>query len=112
MRCTPALALSAALLAVPASAEDWQPLDGPAIRDALTERTLRFPTATQTFYASGRTLYDAGRPSWGYWRIEADRYCSQWPPRGEWACYAVEAAGDAVRFVAPDGSLSTGVRVP
>jgi hypothetical protein len=32
-------------------------------------------------------LYSDGRDSWGYWRVEDDRYCSQWPPQQGWACY-------------------------
>lgn len=80
-------------------AGDWVALRGEAIRTALEGRTLHYGTAWQDFRASGRTLYNAGRDSWGYWRVEDDSYCSQWPPSDLWACYGVEVRGDKLRFV-------------
>lgn len=86
------------------------PLDGAAIAEALTDKTLRYQNgAIQTFYASGRTLYDAGQPSWGYWRVQGDLYCSQWPPSGQWDCYAVKALETGVRFVDTIGHATDGV---
>ena len=77
-------------VSIPAAlAGDWQALSGPEIEEALDDRKLRYAAATQTFYKSGKTLYDAGRPSWGYWRIQGDRYCSQWPPNAGWDCYGL-----------------------
>ena len=103
-------ALMIALCAGAAWAAPWDVLDGPGIVQALTGRTIAFENATQDFRASGRTLYVfGGRDSWGYWRIEGDRYCSQWPPSDLWACYDVALSGGNVRFVGPSGDVSDGV---
>jgi hypothetical protein len=83
---------------------DWVPLSGAEIRRALSDRTLDYPAsgARQTFHASGRTLYvHGGRESWGTWRIEADAYCSRWPPSDLWACYDMGRFEDRLRFVSP-----------
>lgn len=82
---------------------DWQKMSGPQIDAALTNRTLQYERAWQRFYGSGRTLYNAGRDSWGYWRIENDQYCSMWPPQELWACYDMERAGERLRFVGASG---------
>lgn len=93
--------IAAILLAGLASAshgQTWQPLDGAAIAEAITDRTVTYDDgATQRFYASGRTLYTFGEPSWGTWRVDADRYCSQWPPAPSWECYAVQ--GNSARGI-------------
>lgn len=85
--------------------EDWTAM---AVSD-LTGLTLDYETATQVFYESGRTLYDAGQPSWGYWRDQAGRYCSQWPPSDLWACYDLERSGASVRFLDDRGDATVGV---
>lgn len=95
------------IIALPAWA-DWVKLDGAEINAALSEKSLIYPNATQTFYASGRTLYNAGRDSWGYWAARGDQYCSQWPPGDLWSCYDLETDGDKLRFVAEDGSATIG----
>lgn len=93
-------ALLLALLATPLAAQDWVPLTGTEIAAALTGRVLAYPDTRQDFRASGRTLYThKGRDSWGYWRVEGDQYCSQWPPNDLWACYALERSGARLRFV-------------
>lgn len=92
-------ALMMALLAGPAAAEDWQVMDGDQIRAALEGQKLQYANAWQDFRSSGRTLYNAGRDSWGYWRVQGDQYCSQWPPSDLWACYAMERSGKRLRFV-------------
>jgi hypothetical protein len=101
-----------ALMAVPiaglAEEEPWVAMSGAEIAQALTEQTLKYATATQTFYASGKTLYDSGRPSWGYWRVEGDQYCSQWPPNDLWACYGLEQQGVKVRFVGQRDDITEG----
>ena len=100
---------AACLLAGPARA-DWVALSGDEIADALTGRTLVYEDARQDFLASGRTSYIAGRPSWGYWEVRGDAYCSQWPPADGWACYAVERddATGALRFVGESGTATEG----
>jgi len=78
----------------------WVPMTGADIRSALEGRTLRYDNATQDFRASGKTLYTTnGRDSWGNWRVQGDRYCSQWPPADLWACYDMDRQGDILRFV-------------
>ena len=100
----------AMLLLVPgmALAEDWQAMDGPAIDAALTGKTVIYENATQRFYASGRTLYNTGQDSWGYWAVRGDQYCSQWPPGDQWGCYDMAAMNGKVRFIGADGSTTDG----
>lgn len=88
-----------ALMPCAAWAEDWTALSGAEIRQALEGRKLQYASAWQDFRASGRTLYNAGHDSWGYWRIEDDQYCSQWPPSDLWSCYKIDRKGDKLRFV-------------
>jgi hypothetical protein len=100
MRHIAALALT--LFAGPLAAQDWQPVtDDAALSALLIDHPLVYETgATQVFHATGRTLYAYGEPSWGYWRIAAGRYCSQWPPATDWDCYDVFHDGArGVRFV-------------
>lgn len=92
-------------------AEGWAPLDGPTIAKVLTNAELQFAAARQTFDADGSTLYDAGRPSFGRWQVQGDQYCSQWPPSDRWACYEMTQNGNALRFIADDGSVSEGLIV-
>jgi hypothetical protein len=95
------------LLAPPALAEDWHPLDGPAIRTALESRSLIYDdNTTQDFRSDGRTLY--GTDSWGKWRVDGDRYCSAWPPSDAWACYDMAQDGLRLKFISDDGSESIG----
>lgn len=93
----------------PALAE-WRAMTGAEVTQALTDATLAYAAATQKFYASGRTLYDAGRPSWGYWAVRGDQYCSQWPPSDGWACYAMQRDDEAgaLRFVGAGGDVTVG----
>lgn len=101
-----------ALLVWPGDAgagDTWTPMTGDDIRTALTGRTLQYETAWQDFRASGKTLYNAGRDSWGNWRVEDDRYCSQWPPNDLWACYDMDRSGDRVRFVGPNNHITEAV---
>jgi len=97
------------VLAGPAWA-DWQPMTGAEIAAALSGRTLMYETARQEFFASGRTLYDAGRPSWGYWEVRGAQYCSQWPPADGWACYDMQRdpVTGALRFVGASGDATEG----
>lgn len=101
-------ALIFCLLAGAAAAETWQSMTGDEIRAALEGRVLAYDSARQEFRRSGRTLYNAGRDSWGYWRIAGDRYCSQWPPQDLWACYLLERKGDRLRFIGENGDVTEG----
>ncbi|MEM8698034.1 MAG: hypothetical protein AAGF44_02635 [Pseudomonadota bacterium] len=98
------------LLAGPALAEEV-PAKGGEIRALLSEFTLTYEAAVQTFYASGRTLYDDGQPSWGYWEVRGDQYCSQWPPQAGWACYDVlhdPTAPGRITFLGESGTRYPG----
>ncbi len=102
-------ALLAGFAAGPALAQDWQALSGDQVRAALEGRKLLYDSdATQDFRASGRTLYNAGSDSWGYWRITGEQYCSQWPPSDLWSCYdlLLTPDGAGVRFVGAPGETS------
>ncbi|MBS9718587.1 hypothetical protein ACFFUT_05000 [Pseudohalocynthiibacter aestuariivivens] len=92
-----------------ALAENWEPLEAEGIKKALIDKGITYEAATQYFYASGRTLYNAGADSWGYWRVEEDRYCSQWPPSDLWACYDMEISGQSIRFLGEHGYITIGV---
>jgi hypothetical protein len=90
---------------------DWLRLTGPDVAAALTARTLAYQDgAVQDFRAGGTTTYTADSPSAGRWRVEGDRYCSQWPPSDRWACYDLDRSADGLdlRFVADDGSSTVG----
>jgi hypothetical protein len=106
------IALIVALMAggvVSASDASWQPMTGAEIRAALEGRVLIYDSgAWQEFRASGRTLYNAGNDSWGYWNTRGDQYCSQWPPQGQWECYAIQRNKDRLRFVGPSGDVTEG----
>ena len=97
-------------LAGPAYAGVWEAMSGDDIRAALTDRTLIYETATQHFYASGKTLYHAGEARWGAGRIQGNEYCSQWPPNSAWACYRMQAKGDdQLRFIGEGDDITEAV---
>lgn len=103
---------AAAALPGMALAEDWQKLDSATIMTALTARTLTYDAgATQVFNKDGSTLYTTDRPSTGAWRVEADRYCSQWPPSDRWTCYDIDRSPDglSLRFTTKSGEGTIGV---
>ncbi|WGI20704.1 hypothetical protein [Amylibacter sp. IMCC11727] len=106
------------ILAGPVMAEDaWVKLETEQqVLEALDDKALRYTTAKQVFYLSGRTLYDAGRPSWGNWRPQGGQYCSEWPPNAGWDCYDLYVSGDGtkVRFVggAEGTDIAVGQYVP
>ncbi|WP_342075364.1 hypothetical protein [Yoonia sp. SS1-5] len=102
-------AMMAVLMPAMAGAVDWQWADGPAISAALRDQSLIYDNATQSFFASGRTVYDAGEASWGYWAVRGDQYCSQWPPSDGWDCYDVMVKPGKIRFIGVDGSMTDGM---
>jgi hypothetical protein len=58
----------------------------------------------QIFQKSGQTFYlDHGNSSQGTWKVENDKYCSQWPPSQSWSCYDVIRDSDAITFVSGTG---------
>lgn len=103
------IALIFAIWPVFAGAQEWPVLRGDSVRAALEGHKLVYVTgAWQEFRASGRTLYNAGSDSWGYWRVQGDQYCSMWPPSDLWACYDLSVSGDTVRFIDASGEISEG----
>ena len=87
---------------------DWQKMSGVEISTALTEQTVVYESARQVFYASGRTLYTTSEDSWGTWAVRGDRYCSQWPPNADWACYEMYRMGETLKWTDTWGSESIG----
>ena len=90
------LAGLAACMTLPLAARaDEVPLKAPEIEKLLSGNTVAGDsdrgTWQQFFDKGGSTTYVRGSepPSVGAWKIEADKYCSQWPPQGGWNCYAV-----------------------
>jgi len=106
------LALSFAPVTAQTEQDTWQPMTGPQITAALTGATLQYASATQDFRASGRTQYVSGRPSWGYWQVRGDQYCSMWPPSDLWACYDMARRGDMLRFIGATGDTTDGTFIP
>ena len=86
----------------------WERLDDAGIRAALAGQRLVYAEAWQEFRTSGRTLYNAGRDTWGYWEARGGQYCSQWPPADGWACYDVARDGARVRFIGESGDVTEG----
>jgi hypothetical protein len=106
MRIKAALAVIWLLCPAPATAEAWEPLDGPGIAAALSARVLGYPDGTlQDFFADGRTLYG---DSSGRWEVRGDRYCSVWPPSDRWICYRVDRNRLDIRFIDDAGNALIG----
>lgn len=82
-----ALALSMFLFSSVAHSETKK-LSGPEIKALLPTIIALGVDTKQTFTAHGDTRYvSGGRPSMGSWRIDQDKYCSVWPPSGDWSCF-------------------------
>lgn len=92
-------------------AEEWRVLEGGAIKAALEGRSLNYGDASQNFETGGLTVYFAGEPSSGEWRVEGNLYCSRWPPGEQWDCYDVEGKIGAIRFIGPDGTVTQGTYI-
>ncbi|MDU8926490.1 hypothetical protein RXV86_03740 [Alisedimentitalea sp. MJ-SS2] len=108
-----AMVLVAAFIGQGVAADAWRAMSGQQILEELTDRELVYDGgAWQRFNASGRTLYNAGTDSWGYWSVRGDQYCSQWPPDAFWACYDMAMDGERFRFVDAFGNVSAGTRKP
>jgi hypothetical protein len=60
--------------------------------------------ADQIFQKSGSTFYSVGgSQSQGTWFVQADQYCSTWPPNPTPACYDVTRDSDKVTFISKSG---------
>ncbi len=105
-------ALAVVLMCLPgvAAADDWVLQDNAGILAALGGKTVRYDAYTvQTFGKTGDTQYLTERAADGRWAARGDQYCSVWPPSDIWTCYDFYLAGDAVRFIGSDRSVSEGV---
>ena len=79
-------------------------LSGEEIAALLPTIIALSPQSRQTFSAAGPTTYtDRGRDTFGSWRVQGDKYCSEWPPAGGWSCYAVEYDPDTATLIWIDG---------
>jgi hypothetical protein len=102
--------LSVLLFAFSASAAEVR-LDAANLRKLLNNTTL---TATvsgraveQVFQGSGSTFtIDVATKalSQGFWRLEGNKYCSQWPPSEYWSCFDVFGGEHGVVFVSSNGT--------
>ncbi|MEM8592188.1 MAG: hypothetical protein AAGF13_06640 [Pseudomonadota bacterium] len=104
-------ALAAALCALPAAsrAHAAEVLTGAQIVEVLSGTTLIYENgAVQTFYASGKTVYRFGEPSWGSWGTRGDQYCSTWPPSGSWECYTLRVHEPIFEFIGEAGDITIG----
>ena len=101
------------LMSTPLWAQDWRPLEGAEIVEALNGRALIYENGDrQDFSASGETLYFAAGPSKGYWGVRDGQYCSVWPPSDIWTCYDLERSAQGLRFVGKHGDITTGRYLP
>ncbi len=83
-------------------------LTGPALQELLSERflvaTRDGKTIEQIFQKSGLTLYtENGAQSQGFWKVEGNAFCSQWPPNETWSCFEIFQDGKNVTFVSKSG---------
>ena len=112
MRVSANALVAAMLIATPVIAEDWTPMTGDQIKAELVGPRWDYGGAWQEFMASGRTLYNAGEDSWGYWEVRGDMYCSTWPPAGGWACYSMQRSNSGmIRFIGESGDVTEGSKV-
>lgn len=98
--------LIAILSALPqiASAEEWEPLTGAEIAEALQSRVVIYQEGVaQDFLKDGRTIKAGGR---GIWQIEGDKVCVRWPPFEIWECSTVEVRGVDLRFTTEKGEVT------
>jgi hypothetical protein len=80
-------------------------LSGAEMQVILYDKILHGKDAEQIFQKSGVTFYSAGgNQSQGNWKIDGEKYCSQWPPNEAWACYDMMQDGNKVIFISKDGN--------
>lgn len=83
-------------------------LTGSEITSVLRDAVLTADGGvSQIFQASGVTFYLQGTAqSQGFWKVDGDAYCSQWPPNESWACYRVLRDRQRIVFVSASGARS------
>jgi hypothetical protein len=96
--------LASMLFIIPVAAAETK-LSGAEMQSILNDKILYGKDAEQIFQKSGVTFYSAGgNQSQGYWKIDGEKYCSQWPPNEAWACYDITQDGNKITFVSKDGN--------
>lgn len=79
-------------------------LTGPQISELLVTIKSIGENNSQTFGKNGATNYtEKNRDSFGRWWVEADQYCSVWPPNSFKACYDVLRDGNQLIWVGESG---------
>jgi hypothetical protein len=101
-------AIALLLLCTSAHAAE-EKLTGEIIKFVLSEKVLTAKSGgkniQQIFQSTGLTLYIVdGQQSQGIWRVEGDKYCSQWPPSKHWECYDVTRENEIITFVSGQGA--------
>jgi hypothetical protein len=104
-------AIVAFLAACAPAAAFEKKLDAATLRDLFRDIRL---TSTETgrvveqvIQSSGATFtvdIETSAQSQGFWRLEGDKYCSQWPPSQHWTCYDVFGNDDGIVFVSSTGT--------
>jgi hypothetical protein len=99
----------ALLLMVSTAYAQERALTGAEITTTLSDQTLVGANPAdkieQIFQKSGLTLYTTnGAQSLGTWKVEANKYCSVWPPSQFWACYTVVLEDRTITFVSASGT--------
>lgn len=80
-------------------------LSGAEMQATLYDKILYGKDIEQIFQKSGATFYSAGGgQSQGNWKIDGEKYCSQWPPNEAWACYDMTQDGNKITFISKDGN--------
>jgi hypothetical protein len=98
------LLLISLLLVSPAIAAEMK-LTGAEMQAILYDKILYGKDVEQIFQKSGATFYSAGgSQSQGNWKIDGEKYCSQWPPNEAWACYDITQDGNKITFISKDGN--------
>lgn len=105
------LSLSIFILSSVVAVAEEQKLTGPEIMIVLADKTYQQirPTTKhrieQTFQSGGNTHFVVdGQLSQGLWRVEADQYCSSWPPSTDWDCYDILRLGEEIVFLSARGA--------
>ena len=103
------VAFIACLLPLATAAQAERLLTGSEVLLLLSDATLTSnkddKKIAQIFQKGGMTLYiENGAQSQGLWKIEGDKYCSQWPPNENWSCFAMTRDGSTIIFNSANGT--------
>ncbi len=97
--------LLASLLLISSAQASETKLTSAAMQTILSDKILYGKDAEQIFQKSGVTFYlSGGSQSQGNWKIDGEKYCSQWPPNEAWACYDITQDGNKITFISKDGN--------